>query len=399
MQRDENNSTNTTFLTSQSNKRSRQSKYEKIDYILGTSNDLPYGIKKGRYIQYIKSNVHSLDDLMGKLQEGRDKNNLVYDILATIPYKEVGLSTKPTNNEINVICMNVVKSISEITGLNFISSYNNKQKNSDTLTSRIFKCSQDRKTRRKDKNYLKPSYIKNFDCESKLKFGIKSGYNFITITIQHKKHHPTQKTLPIPQDLEDFIKRQACDCFGDLYSAIKNSGKFTEYINQSSTKPRKVIKDIWMEHFASKWKKDENTKISCHKLLESGELSHIKELPLVENADPRTIWGQCIAFSFEYQGIDKKMLSSTAIDGTFNVTTTLQQGHVIVGEFKGEGYPLAALFGPRNGISEFVIQTFLQKTIDLGYKFQYITSDMDGRNLVAIGKCIGKFNTQNCLWH
>ena len=128
MQRDENNSTNTTFLTSQSNKRSRQSKYEKIDYILGTSNDLPYGIKKGRYIQYIKSNIHSLDDFMGKIQEGRDKNNLVYDILATIPYKEVGLSTKPTNNEINVICMNVVKSISEITGLNFISSYNNKQK-------------------------------------------------------------------------------------------------------------------------------------------------------------------------------------------------------------------------------------------------------------------------------
>ena len=78
-------------------------------------------------------------------------------------------------------------------------------------------------------------------------------------------------------DLEDFIKQQACDCFGDLYSAIKNSGKFTEYINQSSTKPRKVIKDIWMEHFASKWKKDENAKISCHKLLASGELSHIKE--------------------------------------------------------------------------------------------------------------------------
>ena len=72
---------------------------------------------------------------------------------------------------------------------------------------------------------------------------------------------------------------------------------------------------------------------------------------------------------------------------------------MIVGEYKGEVYPLAAFFGPQNGISDFVIQTFLQKTIDLGYKFQYITSDMDARNLTAISNCIGKMNIQICLWH
>ena len=72
---------------------------------------------------------------------------------------------------------------------------------------------------------------------------------------------------------------------------------------------------------------------------------------------------------------------------------------MIVGEYKGEVYPLAAFFGPQNGISDFVIQTFLQKTIDLGYKFQYITSEMDARNLTAISNCIGKMNIQICLWH
>lgn len=130
---------------------------------------------------------------------------------------------------------------------------------------------------------MRPSYIKHFDCESKLKFGVKTGYNFITVIIQHKKHHATQNIVPIPQGLEDFIKQQGCNCFSDIYSAVKNSGKFTEYINQSSTKPQQVIKDIWMKHFASKWKKDEDANSNCHKLLKAGELSHIKELPLVNS--------------------------------------------------------------------------------------------------------------------
>ena len=78
---------------------------------------------------------------------------------------------------------------------------------------------------------MKPSYLKHFDCESKLKFGVKTDYNFITIIIQHQKHHATQNIVPIPQDLEELIKQQGCDCFSDLYSAVKNSGKFTEHIS------------------------------------------------------------------------------------------------------------------------------------------------------------------------
>ena len=99
-----------------------------------------------------------------------------------------------------------------------------------------------------------------------------------------------------------------------------------------------------MKHFASKWRKDEDAKLSCHKLLKAGELSHINELPSVNNPDPRTLWGQCIAFYFDSPGIDKKVFNSTASDRTFNVTTILQQGYVIVGEYKGKGYPLAAFF-------------------------------------------------------
>ena len=103
--------------------------------------------------------------------------------------------------------MNVVKSILEITGLRFISSRCNKQKKSNILTSKVFKCSGDRKTRNEDKRYMKTAYIKHFDCKSKLKFGVKTGYNFITIIIQHKKHHPSQDIVPIPQHLEEFIKQ------------------------------------------------------------------------------------------------------------------------------------------------------------------------------------------------
>lgn len=74
-----------------------------------------------------------------------------------------------------------------------------------------------------------------------------------------------------------------------------------------------------MRHFYSNWMKDQNEKLSDHKPLKAGELSYIKELLLVNNPNTRTIWGQSIAFYFDYPGIDEKVFTSAAIDGTFNV--------------------------------------------------------------------------------
>lgn len=49
----------------------------------------------------------------------------------------------------------------------------------------------------------------------------------------------------MPKGLEEFIQHQTKNNCFDIYNAINNSGKFVEYINQPSTKPRGNIQILW----------------------------------------------------------------------------------------------------------------------------------------------------------
>lgn len=75
---------------------------------------------------------------------------------------------------------------------------------------------------------------------------------------------------------------------------------------------------------------------------------------------------------------------STVIFGTHRLSNNLRQYHVIVGKYKWKGYPITALLVPENRFTATIIAEFLRSTVDLGYPYAYITTDMNGRNKVEL---------------
>lgn len=103
----------------------KTSKYEELNYFLDTPSKLFQSGKKEHYFQYIKGKVHLLTALHRKLKTGENKINLVYNILAIIACRKIGLSTKSSINKNKDICINDVKLISVISDLKITSLYNN----------------------------------------------------------------------------------------------------------------------------------------------------------------------------------------------------------------------------------------------------------------------------------
>ena len=53
-----------------------------------------------------------------------------------------------------------------------------------------------------------------------------------------------------------------------------------------------------------------------------------------------------------------------------------------INDYNNEGFPIAALFCPKNNVAEFIIDNFLRVVLQQGYSFRYMTTDMDPKKFM-----------------
>lgn len=245
-------------------------------------------------------------------------------------------------------------------------------------------CIQDKDSRR-NRNYVKESYLKDHDFNAKIDFFFKRHYNFIQIELLHLVHHKTIDCTEVPVGLEEFIRQQNCLHFADLMDMIKRQDIFWICQERKKAKAENNIRLFWRLRTASKWLKDEDSIVSARKLLRDNDLNYIKILDLDDNTN-ETIHKDYLAFSFEYLHIEKSLFRSAGVDATFNLRENLKQCFVIVGEFNCEGYPLAAVFSEEDNGGQVFLSKYVSKVSDMGYDFKYITTDMASTNVIDINK-------------
>lgn len=155
------------------------------------------------------------------------------------------------------------------------------------------------------------------------------------------------------------------------------------YVNGIYSGAKAYIFGIWIDNMASKWKYDDDALKSAKLFLASCRSINSEHITLSDEA--RAGFGDdYVCVEFIYKKVDRSVFTSAAIDGTFNVTNTLKQLHVIVGEHEGEGYPLAALFAPVKGVTSRVITEFFHIVVVKGNRCEYVTTDHDLSNVEAI---------------
>lgn len=239
-------------------KKKTRSKYTVFDKILGSSASLTRGTLLGRHNQYIKSTIHTVDELVRCLKDQISNGQLIYNIQATIPYKFIDLPPTPSKDELTNKCKDIIKIIEGITSQQFFYRSSRISKPTKILSSMLFRCTQDKNTQ-----MPKPKRLSNrkcFDCKSSIFFRFRAGYGFITIDMNHSSHHKTLDIVHTPEDLEDFIKLRMCETSDDMYLVVKDSGKFTDYINQKSSKPKRKIHRLWMKYNTGVWQHDKDGK-------------------------------------------------------------------------------------------------------------------------------------------
>lgn len=78
-------------------------------------------------------------------------------------------------------------------------------KNTKKLTSAIDNWKQNKAKRGDDKCSDKSSYLKTFQCNSKLQVQFIKNYNFIKVVLIHDIHYPKPNNIQISEGLEAFI--------------------------------------------------------------------------------------------------------------------------------------------------------------------------------------------------
>ncbi|KAG0653195.1 hypothetical protein C6P44_002288, partial [Monosporozyma unispora] len=203
----------------------------------------------------------------------------------------------------------------------------------------------------------------------------------------HAIHHDTLKKTEIPAGLEEIISSQNCYQFSNLMDLLVKNGGFSEYLNNATSTETNEIKRFWNKHVESRWIRDDDALISAGKLLSDGTLNHVKLLELKESTTTQESMPS-LAIYFDYGNIDKSLFTKAAIDATYNPSQNLKQCFVVVGELNGEDW------GKKEDLTNF-----LSKVLNLGYIFQYVTTDIDYANVTAIHYSFGDAKVQFCLWH
>lgn len=370
-------------------------KLNMYDDLLGSSDELSKYIKSKRYTLFTEENIcHTNVEFVDKLKAISQTGNLIFDIVARLPLIFFNLEGSLDYEDINALFDDILEDISEVTGLQFRVK-RRRRKESNKCRSVTYDCRQYINLTSKPGSH---SNIAQFKCRGLLKMILKKGYGFVEISFSHKMNHPLLPIIPVPEGLDEYIRNHECFKVSHLIQRLKTERNYKDYVSQPYAGVRSHIRSIWEKEVASKWTKAKNALESARLLSSSAELTYLKELRLNEVATT-AIGGHYIAFEVVYPDFNKSKFTSAGIDGTYHITSTLQQCHAIVAEYEGEGYPIGILFCGKNGITENVIHSFLKVVIEQGYEFNYITTDSDLRNTNSITKILSRSRCQLCIWH
>lgn len=200
---------------------------------------------------------------------------MVYNYVAQIPFKkydfnvdDVITQTEPTDNntlippvkkiaqqlieQFDLKANEFITSIQQTTGQRFIAT--NGRKARQTKYNIYMKCCQDQSTLNK-RQKKKVTYLKRYDCESYLTIKFNVAYRLIEIYVSHNQHHGVLDSLPVPNNLEGYIKDNDYYIYSNLKNKLRSMDEYSTYVNYPTTKHDKVLKDLWLKNTAVKWQK------------------------------------------------------------------------------------------------------------------------------------------------